>query len=76
MCIHAFVDDLKANNALNEHTEGIVELLRQINTVEIAFVAKETEQGYTKLYESDWYIMFGTSSHPSFSRCGQSVTVL
>lgn len=43
------LDDLKANNALNEHTEGIVELLRQINTVEIAFVAKETEQGYTKV---------------------------
>ena len=43
------LDDLKSNKALNEHTEGIVELLRQVNSVEIAFIAKETEQGYTKV---------------------------
>jgi len=43
------LEDLKKNNALNEHTDGIVELLRQVNSVEIAFVVKETEQGYSKV---------------------------
>ena len=43
------LDDLKNNKALNEHTDGIVELLRQVNSVEIAFVVKETEQGYSKV---------------------------
>ena len=43
------LDDLKNTKALNEHTDGIVELLRQVNSVEIAFVVKETEQGYSKV---------------------------
>lgn len=43
------LEDLKNNKALNEHTDGIVELLRQVNSVEIAFVVKETEQGYSKV---------------------------
>lgn len=43
------LEDLKKNKALNEHTDGVVELLRQVNSVEIAFVVKETEQGYSKV---------------------------
>ena len=43
------LDDLKKNKALNEHTDGIVELLRQVNSVEVAFIVKETEQGYSKV---------------------------
>ena len=43
------LEDMKKNKALNEHTDGIVELLRQVNSVEIAFVVKETEQGYSKV---------------------------
>ena len=40
---------MRANKALNEHTDGIVELLRQVNSVEVAFVIKETEDGYSKV---------------------------
>ena len=43
------LEDMKKNKALNEHTDGIAELLRQVNSVEISFVVKETEQGYSKV---------------------------
>lgn len=36
-------------NAQDEHTDGIAELLRQIKTVELAFVLKETSMGHTKI---------------------------
>ncbi len=42
-------DDMKKNDALNEHTDGIAEALRKINTVDIAFVVKETEDGFSKI---------------------------
>ncbi|MCR5260231.1 MAG: bifunctional oligoribonuclease/PAP phosphatase NrnA [Candidatus Gastranaerophilales bacterium] len=43
------LDDMKKTKALNEHTDGIVELLRQINTVDLAFLIKETEDGCAKV---------------------------
>lgn len=43
------LDDMKKNKALNEHTDGIVEILRQVNSVDIAFVIKETEEGFSKV---------------------------
>jgi len=43
------LEDMKKTKALNEHTDGIVELLRQINTVELAFLVKETEDGCAKI---------------------------
>lgn len=42
-------DDLKKFNAQNDHTEGIVEALRQINTTEVAFVLKEVDNQTTKV---------------------------
>lgn len=35
--------------ALDEHTEGLAERLRQVNTVEVSFVLKEIEENKTKL---------------------------
>lgn len=43
------LDDMKTNKALNEHTDGIVEVLRQVNSVDIAFVIKETDDGCSKI---------------------------
>jgi phosphoesterase RecJ-like protein len=43
------LDDMKQNKALNEHTDGIVEMLRQVNSVDIAFVIKETDEGFSKI---------------------------
>ena len=43
------LDDMKKNKALNEHTDGIVEILRQVNCVDIAFLIKETEEGFSKI---------------------------
>lgn len=43
------MEDMKKTKALNEHTDGIVELLRQINTVDLAFLIKETEDGFSKV---------------------------
>ena len=43
------LDDMKKNNALNEHTDGIVEMLRQVDSVDLAFIIKETEDGYSKI---------------------------
>lgn len=43
------LDDMKKNKALNEHTDGIVEMLRQVNSVDIAFIIKETEEGFSKI---------------------------
>lgn len=43
------LEDMKQNKALNEHTDGIVEILRQVNSVDIAFVVKETEEGFSKV---------------------------
>lgn len=42
-------DDMKRFNAENDHTEGIVEALRQINTTEVSFVAKEIDEQTTKV---------------------------
>ena len=39
---------IKEFNAKNEHTDGICETIRSIDTVEIAFVAKETANNSTK----------------------------
>lgn len=43
------LEDMKKNQALNEHTKGIVEILRQVNSVEVAFVIKETDEGFSKI---------------------------
>lgn len=43
------LEDMEKTKALNEHTDGIVELLRQITTVDIAFLIKETEDGFSKV---------------------------
>lgn len=40
--------DLEKFNAQNDHTEGIVEALRQINTTEVSFVLKEVDENTTK----------------------------
>lgn len=40
--------DLKKFNAKNDHTEGIVEALRQINSTEVSFVLKEVDENTTK----------------------------
>ena len=40
--------DMKKFNAENDHTEGIVEALRQINSTEISFVLKEVDKNTTK----------------------------
>lgn len=41
--------DIKKYGAENDHTEGIVEALRQINTTEISFVLKEVDENTTKV---------------------------
>ena len=40
--------DMEKFNAQNDHTEGIVEALRQINSTEISFVLKEVDENTTK----------------------------
>lgn len=40
--------DMKKYNAQNDHTEGIVEALRQIETTEVSFVLKEVDANTTK----------------------------
>lgn len=40
--------DLEKFQAQNDHTEGIVEALRQIDTTEISFVLKEVDENTTK----------------------------
>lgn len=42
-------DDMEKFHAQNDHTEGIVEALRQINTTEVSFVAKEVDSQTTKV---------------------------
>lgn len=42
-------EDMRRFNAENDHTEGIVEALRQINTTEVSFVAKEIDEQTTKV---------------------------
>lgn len=42
-------DDLKKFHAENDHTEGIVEALRQIDSTEVAFVVKEVDNQTTKV---------------------------
>ena len=41
--------DLEKFNAESDHTEGIVEVLREINSVEVALFFKELKSGYTKV---------------------------
>lgn len=41
--------DLQKFNAQNDHTEGIVEALRQIDTTEVSFVLKEVDENTTKV---------------------------
>lgn len=43
------LDDLNKFEAETDYTEGIVEVLREINTVEIAIFFKEMKNGYTKV---------------------------
>lgn len=40
--------DMEKFCATNDHTEGIVEALRQINTTEVSFVLKEVDENTTK----------------------------
>lgn len=40
--------DMEKYGAQNDHTEGIVEALRQINTTEVSFVLKEVDENTTK----------------------------
>ncbi len=42
-------EDMKKLNAENDHTDGIVEALRQIDTTEVAFVIKEVDENCTKV---------------------------
>ena len=42
-------DELKKFNALSEHTEGIVETLREISSVELSIFFKEINQNQTKV---------------------------
>ena len=42
-------EEMKRFKAENDHTEGIVEALRQINTTEVSFVAKEIDEQTTKV---------------------------
>ncbi len=42
-------EDLRKFGAKSEHTEGIVETLRSIDSVEIAFIAKEIDKHNTKI---------------------------
>lgn len=42
-------DSMKQFDALDEYTDGISEVLRQINTVEASMVLKETNDNYTKV---------------------------
>ena len=41
--------DMSKFNATDDYTEGIVEILRTVKTVEIAAILKETKEGYTKV---------------------------
>ena len=41
--------DLEKFNAESDHTEGIVEILKEISTVKIAILFKELQNGYTKV---------------------------
>lgn len=41
--------DMEKYGASNDHTEGIVEALRQINTTEVSFVLKEVDENTTKV---------------------------
>ncbi len=41
--------DMSRFNATDEYTEGIVEVLRTVKTVEISAILKETKEGYTKV---------------------------
>ena len=41
--------DMSKFNASDDYTEGIVEVLRTVKTVEIAAILKETKEGYTKV---------------------------
>ena len=43
------LEDLRKFNAETDYTEGIVEVLREINTVEVAIFFKEMKNGYTKV---------------------------
>lgn len=43
------LDDMKKTKAINEYADGIVELIRQVNSVDISFLVKETEEGYSKI---------------------------
>lgn len=43
------LEDMKKTNAINEYIDGIVEIIRQVNSVDIAFIIKETEEGYSKI---------------------------
>ncbi|MBQ7450322.1 bifunctional oligoribonuclease/PAP phosphatase NrnA, partial [bacterium] len=43
------LSDLEKFNAESDHTEGIVELLKEINTVEVAILFKELKSGFTKI---------------------------
>ena len=43
------LNDLEKFNAEQDYTEGIVESLKEINTVEIAMLFKELKNGFTKV---------------------------
>lgn len=43
------LDDMKKTKAINEYADGIVEIIRQVNSVDIAFLIKETEDNYSKV---------------------------
>jgi bifunctional oligoribonuclease and PAP phosphatase NrnA len=42
-------EQLASHKALDEHTEGLVEQLRQIDTVQVACLLKATPEGHTKI---------------------------
>lgn len=43
------LNDLEKFNADSDHTEGIVEMLKEIDSVEIAILLKELKNGFTKI---------------------------
>ncbi len=40
---------LKEFNSLDEHVDGLVESIRRVDTIKVAFVLKETKDGFTKV---------------------------
>ena len=70
------LDDMKKMNVPNGNTETVVETLKKIKTVEVAFTVKETENGFTKVSFRSKNVdvskiaeIFGGGGHEKASGC-------